>query len=183
MARTIHDLNRLAQSDMRTPASASRTRDISALAWTLLLFGFAALAGALVLPARPLMLAPIAGALVLVGLGLLQRAPWSRTAAIALFAALIHGQLTRRWLESDLLSPFVEAVRGVHEAGAPAASALLTASGATSTLGLAGAVCGALLCLAMGCFVIRLASHAVRGEFLMRQPVQARRPSSSTPSR
>ncbi len=183
MARAFHELQRQAEADTRTPSSGVRTRDISALAWTLLLVGFAALAGALVLPARPAMLAPIAGALALVGLGLLHRAPWSRTAAIALFVALIHGQLTRRWLESDLLSPFVDAVRGVHEAGANDASALLTVSGAASTLGLAGAVCGALLCVAMGGFVIRLASHAVRGEFRTPQPAQARRPSSTSPSR
>ena len=166
------------------PDAHGQHRDISALGWTLLLVGLAALAGALVLPVRPVMLAPMAGALALVGLGLLRRAPWSRSAAIVLFAALIHGQLSRRWLESDLLRPFLEALRGVHEASLSAGPSWVTTADGAS-LGLVGAVCGALLCLVMGCFVVRLASHAVRSEFEPRQalPAQDRRGSSSTPSR
>jgi hypothetical protein len=186
MARVFHDdPHRRAPADAAPAPVVCRTRDISALAWTLLLIGLAALAGALVLPDRPSMLAPLSGALALVGLGLMRRAAWSRSAAIVLFAALIHGQLSRRSLESDLLQPFIESLRGVHDASH--AGGLLVTAATPTTLGLAGAVCGALLCLAMGCFVVRLASHAARTEFEPRQPLpaqaQSRRDSPGSPSR
>ncbi|RZS58055.1 hypothetical protein [Sphaerotilus mobilis] len=171
--------DRHASSPATRLADSDRARDISALAWTLLLIGLAALAGALVLPDRPPMLAPMAGALALVGLGLLRRAPWSRTTAIALFAALIHGQLSRRWLESDLIHPFIDALSGVHHASA--AMPMLSAPVVSSSLGLAGAVSGALLCLVMGCFGVRLASRAVRCEFQPR--TQVRRGVPTWPSR
>lgn len=187
MARVYeNDPHRPATGAAVSSLRGARTRDISALAWALLLLGLAALGGALVRPVSPPLLAPTAGALALVGLGLLRRAPWSRTAAISLFAVLILGQLSRRWLESDLFQPFLASMRGVHEASLSQGPLTLMPTSAVTTLGLAGAVCGAMLCLAMGFFVVRLASRAARSEFesptVVRGQPATRRGSPTSPS-
>ncbi|MDP4300588.1 hypothetical protein [Leptothrix discophora] len=155
-------------------------RDISALGWSMTLFGLAVLCGSLVLPERPLLLAPMAALLALVGLGLLRRATWSRGAAMALFAGMILAQLGMRWLESDLFLPIAEALRGVHVLGMGMAPSLQAA--VVPTLSLSSAVVGALICLLMAHFFVRLDSAAVRLEFLAAglTPPQATGPGSPT---
>ncbi len=177
---------RMFQNDLNPPeasAAASQdrfavaARDISALGWTLLLVGLAALAGALVLPVQASLLVPTLAMMALVGLGLLRRRAWSRPAAMLLFCALILGQLSRRWLESELLKPMVDALSGVHDA---TRDAWTLSPPPAAPLSLSTAVGGALLCVVMGWFFVRLSSHEVRAEFLPQ--AQARPGSPASPS-
>ncbi|MGY0194502.1 hypothetical protein ACWA7J_05435 [Leptothrix sp. BB-4] len=148
------------------PATAAgvrdRSRDIGALAWTLLLLGLLGWASAMAIPFRPPTLLPTAGLLAVTGLGLLRRERWARPATMALFIGLILAQLGQRWLEVSLLNPILDAFGGVHLAGRFAAATLIHQP---LPLRLGGAIGGALLCVVMGWYVVRLGSHAVRIEF------------------
>lgn len=142
----------------------SRSPDIAALGVASLLVGLLALAGAGVAPAlqedaglrwRILGLGLM---LALVGVGLLQRRDWARSASLGMLAYGIVALFTQGWLQEDVAAAFFEALLGhplAMSAPPPGAASREEAGNGWSLV----------LGLSMGWYLVRLAGPKVRAEF------------------
>jgi hypothetical protein len=127
------------------------------------------LAGQTWLTARTMALS---GLLVVTGLGLLMRYNWARRFAAGAMIYAIYAQLSRRWMQSDVVQAWMSCVQGgsLNEPVPPGALPPLSPDGALLSL---------VVCMVLASMVRLLLSAQSRGEFiaLASRPYAAQMPS------
>lgn len=129
-------------------------------------------------PALELRVSGLAAMLFFIGFGLWRRNEWVRRATVVAAGLVIHGQMGRRWLQSEVPHALLDNVRGiatgsVGDVPSVSYSSALVSLPAPET---GPAALGLVLCLVLGWLVVRLMSRRVRQEFGVRQPIEVRLP-------
>jgi hypothetical protein len=140
-----------------------RALDVDLLGVGFMGLGLLALAGAAVqpaldVPAATLLRATLLSLLLLVlGLGLLRRWNWARRFAAGAMLFAVHAQLTRRWMQSEVVQTWLGFVQG-------RVTAELPLDGGLPPLGADQALASLLLCVLLACCVVRLLGEQLRAE-------------------
>jgi hypothetical protein len=150
---------------MNTSANPmDRSMEIDVFAGLLLVGGVLGMAGALVSPqlaeqawllARTLALG---GLMVIVGLGLFLRHDWARRFAAGAMMYAIYAQLSRRWMQSDVVQAWLSCVQG-NSLREP------IAAGDLPPLSPEAALISLMVCLVLAGLTRRLLSARLRTEF------------------
>jgi hypothetical protein len=139
--------------------------NIDALGMVMAIGGGLGMAGVLVSPqlagqswltARTMALS---GLMVVTGLGLLMRYNWARRFAAGAMIYAIYAQLSRRWMQSDVVQAWLSCVQG-------GSLTEPVVSGALPPLSPDGALVSLIVCLLLAAIVRMLLSSPARGEFL-----------------
>jgi hypothetical protein len=122
-------------------------------------------AGALVAPELALQLELLArtvllcSLLLLIGTGLLLRLDWARRLAIGTMILVVHGQLTQRWMQTDVVQAWAAVTRGRAVVAPQMVDGLPALDGGTALWSL-------LLCGVMVWLTRRLLASRVSAEFM-----------------